>query len=55
MRARGGGELYRDLIPGRSAVATYLALIPGGPIADWVHFHHRATAICVRALGARGL
>jgi quercetin dioxygenase-like cupin family protein len=47
------GMLYRDLIPGRLGgryIASHIAIPEGGPVADWVHFHHVAVQlICVRS------
>jgi len=44
--------LYRDLIPGRLGgryIASHISMPEGGPVADWVHFHHVAVQlICVR-------
>ncbi|MFL6846660.1 MAG: cupin domain-containing protein [Allosphingosinicella sp.] len=46
------GMLYRDLIPGRLGgryIASHIAIEAGGPVADWVHYHHVALQlICVR-------
>jgi mannose-6-phosphate isomerase-like protein (cupin superfamily) len=46
------GMDYRDLIPGRLGgryVASHIAIAEGGPVADWVHYHHIAfQLICVR-------
>jgi quercetin dioxygenase-like cupin family protein len=46
------GMLYRDLIPGRLGgryIASHIVIDEGGPVADWVHFHHIAVQlICVR-------
>jgi quercetin dioxygenase-like cupin family protein len=42
------GMLYRDLIPGRLGgryVASHITIPEGGPVADWVHFHHVALQI----------
>ena len=39
------GMLYRDLIPGRLGgryIASLISIPQGGPVADWVHFHHVA-------------
>jgi mannose-6-phosphate isomerase-like protein (cupin superfamily) len=43
------GMLYRDLIPDRLGgryIASHITIPDGGPISDWVHFHH----IAVQAL-----
>jgi quercetin dioxygenase-like cupin family protein len=46
------GMHYRDLIPGRLGgryIASHIMIADGGPVADWVHFHHIAVQlICVR-------
>lgn len=46
------GMRYRDLIPGRLGgryIASHITIPEGGPVADWVHFHHIAVQlICVR-------
>lgn len=37
--------LYRDLIPGRLGgryIASHIIIPGGGPVADWVHYHHVA-------------
>lgn len=42
------GMLYRDLIPSRLGgryIASHIAIPDGGPVADWVHFHHIALQI----------
>ncbi len=48
-RASGGwgegraGMLYRDLIPGRLGgryIASHISIPNGGPVSDWVHYHH---------------
>ena len=39
------GMLYRDLIPSRLGgryVASHITIPTGGPVEDWVHFHHVA-------------
>lgn len=39
------GMLYRDLIPGRLGgryIASLIRIPHGGPVSDWVHFHHIA-------------
>jgi quercetin dioxygenase-like cupin family protein len=39
------GMLYRDVIPGRLGaryIASHITIPKGGPVADWVHFHHVA-------------
>ena len=39
------GMLYRDLIPGRLGgryIASHITIPGGGPVADWVHYHHVA-------------
>ena len=39
------GMLYRDLIPGRLGgryIASHITIPEGGPVADWVHYHHVA-------------
>ena len=45
------GMLYRDLIPGRLGgryIASHIRVAEGGPVADWVHYHHIAVQlICV--------
>jgi len=45
------GMSYRDLIPGRLGgryIASHIS-VPGGPVADWVHYHHvRFQMIAVR-------
>lgn len=44
--------LYRDLVPGRLGgryIASHIAIADGGPVSDWVHFHHiRLQLIYVR-------
>jgi quercetin dioxygenase-like cupin family protein len=46
------GMLYRDLIPSRLGgryIASHIVLAEGGPVSDWVHYHHIAVQlICVR-------
>jgi quercetin dioxygenase-like cupin family protein len=46
------GMHYRDLIPDRLGgryIASHISIAEGGPVADWVHFHHIAVQlICVR-------
>lgn len=46
------GMIYRDLIPSRLGgryIASHIAIPEGGPVADWVHYHHIALQlICVR-------
>jgi quercetin dioxygenase-like cupin family protein len=48
-RASGGagegraGMLYRDLIPDRLGgryIASHISIPEGGPVSDWVHYHH---------------
>jgi quercetin dioxygenase-like cupin family protein len=48
-RAGGGsgegraGMLYRDLIPDRLGgryIASHISIPEGGPVSDWVHYHH---------------
>ena len=37
------GMLYRDLIPGRvdgQVIASHIRIPDGGPVGDWVHYHH---------------
>ena len=37
------GMLYRDLIPGRLGgryIASHINIPNGGPVSDWVHYHH---------------
>ena len=37
------GMLYRDLIPGRLGgryIASHISIPDGGPVSDWVHYHH---------------
>lgn len=39
------GMLYRDLIPSRFGgryIASHISIPEGGPVSDWVHFHHIA-------------
>jgi quercetin dioxygenase-like cupin family protein len=39
------GMLYRDLIPSRLGgryIASHITIPTGGPVEDWVHFHHIA-------------
>ena len=39
------GMRYRDLIPGRLGgryIASHITISEGGPVSDWVHFHHIA-------------
>lgn len=39
------GMGYRDLIPGRlggHTIASHILIPQGGPVADWVHYHHVA-------------
>jgi quercetin dioxygenase-like cupin family protein len=39
------GMLYRDLIPTRLGgryIASHISIPEGGPVGDWVHFHHIA-------------
>ena len=39
------GMRYRDLIPGRLGgryIASHITIVEGGPVSDWVHFHHVA-------------
>ena len=47
------GMYYRDLIPGRLGgryIASHITINEGGPVADWVHYHHVAwQMIFVRA------
>jgi quercetin dioxygenase-like cupin family protein len=47
------GMHYRDLIPSRLGgryVASHITIAEGGPVADWVHYHHvRLQLIAVRA------
>jgi quercetin dioxygenase-like cupin family protein len=42
------GMFYRDLIPGRLGgryIASHITISDGGPVADWVHYHHVAMQI----------
>jgi len=42
------GMLYRDLIPNRLGgryIASHITIPTGGPVEDWVHFHHVAVQI----------
>jgi quercetin dioxygenase-like cupin family protein len=47
------GMLYRDLIPSRLGgryIASHIAIPEGGPVSDWVHYHHvRFQMIYVRS------
>ena len=48
------GMLYRDLIPGRLGgryIASHITIPNGGPVADWVHFHHVAVQALYVARG----
>ena len=48
------GMLYRDLIPGRLGgryVASHITTPGGGPVDDWVHFHHVALQLIFVARG----
>jgi len=44
--AEGRAEmLYRELIPGRLGgryIASHISIPDGGPVSDWVHYHHVA-------------
>jgi quercetin dioxygenase-like cupin family protein len=59
---RAGGESgpgragmhYRDLIPGRLGgryIASHITVSKGGPVADWVHYHHVAIQLIVVVKG----
>lgn len=44
------GMLYRDLIPKRLGgryIASHITIPQGGPVADWVHYHHIAFQLIV--------
>lgn len=44
------GMTYRDLIPGRlggHCIASHIMIPEGGPVADWVHYHHVAFQLIV--------
>ncbi len=48
------GMRYRDLIPGRLGgryIASHITIAEGGPVADWVHFHHVAVQMIFVASG----
>ncbi len=54
-RGRAGME-YRDLVPGRCSgrlIASHIRIPDGGPVPDYVHFHHVDFQIifCVRGWG----
>lgn len=39
------GMRYRDLIPGRLGgryIASHITILNGGPVDDWIHYHHVA-------------
>ena len=48
------GMRYRDLIPSRLGgryIASHISIPEGGPVADWVHFHHIAVQALMVAQG----
>jgi quercetin dioxygenase-like cupin family protein len=48
------GMLYRELIPDRFGgryIASHISIPGGGPVSDWVHFHHVALQLIVGVKG----